>query len=305
MTLRFDLLGAGALVAAAATVAISAAPASAAPAGKSAATKVSPAHAKQGMAYGRAVAALPDWNGVWQFIGDFVFDPATAVNTHDGKAGTDFGTPGGSYMKPPYKPEWQAEYDRHIKATAEGKATDPVADCRVEGIPRDLGAVPGAIEIVVLPKVTFMSWAWFDQTRRIYTDGRPHPPRDVAYERDLGHSIGHWEGDTLVVDTVDMRAGYYDQTEAPYSAKLHMVERLHVLDSGILQDDITLEDPVMLTRPWHVTRQFRRAPVEYHDKTRPGPDWNDVESVFCTNNRNATVNGVQSVQLPGETPVRP
>jgi len=84
---------------------------------------------------------------------------------------------------------------------------------------------------------------------QIYLDGRPHPadPNPAWY----GHSIGHWDGDTLVVDRVafDDRV-YLDQESHPHSDKLHVIERYHRPDAGHLEIEITVDDPGILAKPW-------------------------------------------------------
>jgi hypothetical protein len=84
---------------------------------------------------------------------------------------------------------------------------------------------------------------------QIYLDGRGHPadPNPAWY----GHSIGHWDGDTLVVDRVafDDRV-YLDQESHPHSDKLHIIERYHRPDMGHLEIEITVDDPGVLAKPW-------------------------------------------------------
>ena len=108
--------------------------------------------------------------------------------------------------------------------------------------------------------------------RRIFTDGRGHPP-DLE-KTWMGDSIGHWEGDTLVVDTIGTHAGPLNGSGAtvlvlasdkeprlPYSESLHVTERIHMLDHGkYLEDEITFDDPVMYTHPFKQNRFLRRAP---------------------------------------------
>ena len=94
---------------------------------------------------------------------------------------------------------------------------------------------------------------------QIYTDGRSHPkdPNPAWY----GHSIGHWEGDTLVVDRVafDPRV-WLDQDAHPHSDKLHIVERYRRPDLGHLESEITVEDPGVLAKPWTMKRVSDLAP---------------------------------------------
>lgn len=96
---------------------------------------------------------------------------------------------------------------------------------------------------------------------QIYLDGRAHPedPNPAWY----GHNIGHWEGDTLVVDRVgfDERA-YLDQDQHPHSAKLHIIERYRRPDRGHLETEITVDDPGILAKPWTMKRVSELAPTE-------------------------------------------
>jgi hypothetical protein len=108
----------------------------------------------------------------------------------------------------------------------------------------------------------------------------------------MGHSIGKWEGDVLAVDTVGMFAGIFDRTGAPHSAKLHMTERMRLVDPDTIEVQMTFEDPVAFTRPWKITRTLKRRP------------YNPVQLMgsYCEGgNRNAIVNGAQTAILATDT----
>jgi hypothetical protein len=94
--------------------------------------------------------------------------------------------------------------------------------------------------------------------RQIFLDGRPHPTEwNPAW---MGHSVGHWEGDTLVIDTVgfnEITPGFGIHTE-----KLHVVERMRRPDKGHLEVEITAEDPDAYTKPWTTTIYGALAPQE-------------------------------------------
>jgi hypothetical protein len=96
---------------------------------------------------------------------------------------------------------------------------------------------------------------------QIYLDGRGHPedPNPAWY----GDNVGHWEGDTLVVDRVgfDDRA-YLDQDQHPHGPKLHVIERYRRLDMGHLETVVTVEDPKILAKPWTFKRISELAPTE-------------------------------------------
>jgi hypothetical protein len=101
--------------------------------------------------------------------------------------------------------------------------------------------------------------------RHIYTDGRAHPPKDELWPTRMGDSIGHWEGDTLVVDTVATKpqiriqeAGVFF-TVVPMSGQLHFVERIRMVNHNQMQIQFTTEDPAALVKPMVVTLTHERV----------------------------------------------
>lgn len=95
--------------------------------------------------------------------------------------------------------------------------------------------------------------------RVVYMDGRPHPADIADYPDFMGHSIGKWEGDTLVVDTVGMNdRSWLDTAGHEHSAKLHLIERIKKVGNDKLEWTATFEDPVFFTKPWSITRTFTR-----------------------------------------------
>ncbi len=249
-------------------------------------------------AYGAELASLPDWTGVWTPLEGITFPgPKFTVLAKDpagGEGGFSYGPLPGSYITGvPYKPEYQKRYDALVKRGAEEFfVDDPVGNCMLpHGMPRVMGGAPGPIEIVVTPQQTWMIWDYMNELRRIYTDGRSHPTGDEAWPTVMGHSIGHWEGKTLVVDTVNMMAGQFDRTGAPHSDQIHLMERITKVDDGRLQIDMVVEDPVMFTGPWKVTRYFGK-----HANQKL-----NVEGTYCDNQRNESDSeGNQSATLPGD-----
>ena len=115
------------------------------------------------------------------------------------------------------------------------------------------------------------------EVRHIYTDGRPHTAKDDLWPTPWGDSIGHWEGQTLVVDTIEVNtppglgggdgsaivAGGGDSDEyaliAVFSAEARFTERIRMLDRDHLEDQMTIFDPSNFTMPWHISRQYRRV----------------------------------------------
>jgi hypothetical protein len=107
--------------------------------------------------------------------------------------------------------------------------------------------------------------------RQVFLDGRAHPA-DVSPTW-MGHSIGRWDGDTLVIDTV----GYNEKTwlpgRLPHTERLHAIERYRRLDLGRLEVSVTLEDPDALIKPWQSTRIWELVPGE------------EIQEYVCENNR--------------------
>ena len=95
--------------------------------------------------------------------------------------------------------------------------------------------------------------------RHIYTDGRSHPPADELWPTKMGDSIGHWEGDTLVVDTIatkpELQLLLHEafRVAVPMSSQLHFTERIRMVNPNEMQIHFTAEDPIALARPIQVT----------------------------------------------------
>jgi hypothetical protein len=169
------------------------------------------------------------------------------------------------------------------------KVYDPMSSCKVpHGMPRIIGGGPGPTEFLVTPGQTIIIWDYMNEMRRIYTDGRPHPPAAEFPPSHMGHSIGHWEGDTLVVDTRYIKAGIYDRSGAPHSDQVHLVERIRRLDEKTMEFDETIDDPVMFTGPWKVRRVYF--------------SWGNggLEGSYCENNRNPVTEQGQTAVLGSE-----
>lgn len=186
----------------------------------------------------------PNWNGVWTRAGSINWDPTL---------------PDGQLDRPLLTPPYQARFERTLAARAAGRPTeDPTASCVPPGMPRIMNMVY-PMEIFQRPGQVAIFAEWQSQVRRIYTDGRGHPADlDRSFN---GHSIGHWEGRDLVVDTVGMREDIVlTQTGITLGSQLRVAERFHQVDENTLTDTITLTDPEALRAPWTVTKTFHRAP---------------------------------------------
>ncbi len=201
--------------------------------------------------------ALPDWSGVWQMIGNTVFDQATKTPER-GVAGLP-----NTREAVPYNAEWQAKYEANIAKVAIDRWPDPLTNCGTpSGFPRDLNT-PDTNEFVVRPEESWILTENGPNVVRIYTDGRGHPPPDEVWPTYTGDSVGHWEGDTLVFDTIGLK-GFpeviIDRTGAINSPALHVTTRMRKVDDHTIEAQMTLEDPVAFSRPWQVTKRFRKLP---------------------------------------------
>ena len=152
----------------------------------------------------------------------------------------------------PYTPAWQAAYTARRIAERDGHPFgDPAAMCWPQGMYKAYVGYDSPIEITETPGRVQMVHERLTEVRRIYTDGRGHPTGDALTHTAEGDSIGHWEGDTLVVDTIGLRKEF-TLSPAPgliHSDAMHTTERFTRVDANTLKIQITVEDPKALTRP--------------------------------------------------------
>jgi hypothetical protein len=206
----------------------------------------------------RPYASLPDWSGVWQMNGNTVFDHST-VEPANGAAGV-----AKVRERPPYNAAWEAKYQSNIEKIAADRWPDPLTFCGVPaGFPRALN-VPDTYEFVVRPEQTWLLTENGPNVVRVYTDGRSHPPADEVWDTYSGDSVGHWDGDVLVFDTIAMRGDgstIIDRTGVVHSNALHVVTRMRKIDANTMEAQMTLDDPIAFTRPWVVTKRYRKLPA--------------------------------------------
>jgi len=209
---------------------------------------------KSTKAAARPVSSLPDWAGIWTF---------------------DFSGPRGVKPEEPVlTPTSAAELKALQEAEAKNEEPPTVsANCLPPGMPTIMFQ-PYDVEFLFTPgRVTIIQEAYM-QVRRVFTDGRGHPPDvDPTFN---GHSIGHWEGDTLVVDTIGLGhrtpLGFNRLDHGP---NLRIVERIHLVAPDKLEDEMTLTDPDVLEKPWHMARTYTRH-----------RDLDQLEFICEENNRN-------------------
>ena len=136
---------------------------------------------------------------------------------------------------------------------------DPDANCTLSGVPRlDLGPKP--FKILQSPDEVVILYQAFTTFRQVFTDGRPLP--EDPQPSWLGYSVGKWDKDTLVVDTIGFNdTTWLDNAGSPHSESLHVTERFYRRDKEHLDIQITIDDPKTFRHPFTVTQHARLAPA--------------------------------------------
>ena len=204
-----------------------------------------------------ALDKLPDWGGVW------------VMEFQKGAPPNPAPEPKGAYKEHYLKLKAEADAN-HGEFPREGRSY-----CAPPGMPYQMGLAQYPIEFLFTPgRVTVLMEAW-TQWRRIYTDGRGHP--DGLEATFYGDSIGHWDGQTLVVDTVGLKPGALIAQGVGHSDKETISERIHLspTDPDQLMDEITITDPEALEKPWSATYRYRRH-----------REWEILEFACAENDRN-------------------
>lgn len=213
-------------------------------------------------------ATGPDISGVWrQHAPPEARSYALYTFTKESAPMTPWALEKFKQAKPSFGPRSSPDSNDPVNPT-----TGNSVGCFPPGVPR-IYLQPFPMEIIQIPGRVLILYEFDHFFRQIWTDGRGH---DTALpETYMGDSIGHWEGDTLVVDTVNFNdKTWLDRGGVPHSNKLHVVEHFHRVNADTLQIDITMEDPIALTRPWSGTQYFQLR-----------PKWNIMEMV-CEDNAN-------------------
>jgi hypothetical protein len=199
--------------------------------------------------------SVPNISGVWQVRGfERQFRPVE----------------GGD---PPWQPWNKQAFDARAVAEKEGKPLyDPTAACLPSGTPR-LIAAPYPVEIVQTPDKTVFLYEAQHLFRVVHMNAK-HPAKvEPSF---MGHAIGWWEGDTLVIDTVGLvKETQIDEAGTLHSEQLHVVERIRRVDDT-LEIVFTIEDPKAFTKTWTSKRVWRWR-----------PDVRFLEYICEENNRNA------------------
>ena len=196
-----------------------------------------------------ALAQLPDWSGVW----------TPTLKDQDARMKSN---------PIPWNAAAAAEIAKLVAAEKAGNPKGLFVNCLPESMPSWMLITHNALEFLFTPgRVTLLGESDGNRLRRIYTDGRPHPADpDPTFH---GHSIGHWENKTLVVDTVAvLPETYIASSEAiglPNNGDMHIVERIHLVGPDTLNDDLEISAPHVLTRTWKTKLVLFRQRAKKYD----------------------------------------
>jgi hypothetical protein len=205
----------------------------------------------------RAEASRPDFTGVWAIYRGAPAPPA----------------PGPLVLKPEYAKIYDAQRAAQAEATKRGEQlANASVQCVPYGVPNMMSVAVYPVEFIQSPRqLTIISEA-FSEVRRVYLD-RPQAPIDDVAPGYYGRSVGHWDGDALVIDTIGIKPTVAGYRGMPHSERMHITERLKLVAPDILHDQIMIEDPVVLEKPVTYTTSYKRS-----------PNYEMVEFV-CDNNR--------------------
>jgi hypothetical protein len=173
-------------------------------------------------------------------------------------------------LSSPILQPWAREkLKEHNDKVLAGKATFPTrAYCLPMGVPGFLLDPIMPIYIVQSPKIVTMTYQADAQVRRIYMTDRHSANAKPSW---YGESIGHYEGDELVVDTTGLNTKtMIDDFDTPHTEQLHVVERFRLRDNGmVLEVNVHVEDPGAFTTPWNAIQRFRRVEPGVADNKDP------------------------------------
>ena len=188
----------------------------------------------------RTPEGRPDLNGIWQTLNAASWD----VRPHNAQDGVPAGLGVVEGGEIPYRPWAAAQQERNY---ANRLSDDPVRKCYLPGVPR-ITYMPFPFRILQTPDHVVVTYEFAHAVRIIYTDGSGHPlPNDFW----MGDSRGHWDGDTLVVDTTHFNGlTWFDAAGNFHGDQLQVVERYTPITPYHVDYEVTIEDPEVFTRPW-------------------------------------------------------
>ena len=231
----------------------------------------------------QAFAALPDWTGLWESDINTLFrNPSGHL-----EGAKDFEEIGHSKVvgHPPLNAQWEQKYQAAVNNRAAMAAAAAAGKHCNTTFPLTMDWA-GIFQVAVTPEETLFVFE-HGEVRHIYTDGRSHPGKDDLWPTPMGDSIGHWQGETLVIDTVARTPGPIGVGPNDLSDRAHFTERLRRIDQNTLEDLLTIDDPLRFTRPWQLTIRYTRV-----------TDLDRMLPYDCEHDRNPVVNGKLTIEPP-------
>jgi hypothetical protein len=207
---------------------------------------------QQGYQAPQTADGKPDLNGIWQAVSSAHFDvephaarfgPVVEMAAHGAIPGGLGIVQGGEI---PYRPEARAKQQENLQYWLE---RDPATKCYMPGVPRAT-YMPFPFQLVQTPEYVLLAYEFASASRIVYMD---RPDFEAPVDSWMGHNIGSWDGDTLVIDvTAQMPDTWLDQSGNHHSNSIHVVERYTALSENHLMYEATITDPETYTRPWTI-----------------------------------------------------
>ena len=194
----------------------------------------------------RTPAGVPDFEGIWQARNAASFDVAEIAEGHE----------------IPYRAD-------ALEREQKSDRVDPIAHCAMPGVPR-ITYMPFPFQIIQRPEIVVFVYEYLHNHRIVHTQPREHLDGIDFW---LGNSVGHWEGNTLVIDVTNLGdKTWLDGARHTHSDALHVVERYTRTGPDTIRYEATIEDPNTYTRPWKIGMLL-------HRHTEPGFELKEQE---CT-----------------------
>lgn len=208
---------------------------------------VQPVEGQQGYQAPRTADGMPDLNGIWQAVSSAHYDiephaarfgPVVEMAAHGAIPGGLGIVEGGEI---PYRPEARAAQQENLQYWME---RDPAIKCYMPGVPRAT-YMPYPFQLVQTPEYVLLAYEFASASRIVYMD---RPDFEAPVDSWMGHNIGRWEGETLVIDvTAQMPDTWLDQSGNHHSNSIHVEERYTALSENHLMYEATITDPETYT----------------------------------------------------------
>ena len=189
---------------------------------------------------------------------------------------------------PPFQPWAAALLEKRLSEADAGRAfATTMSRCLTAGMPQVMYTPSSqAIKFIEKPDAITILVEELNTFRQVYMNVPHSKDPEPGF---MGESVGHWEGDTLVIDTI----GFNDETTldfvgTPHSDQMHIIEHIRRIGPDEIENRITIDDPKTYTRAWNMERVVSRKDPEAR-----------LQEYACVNNRNPSVGGVSTVTTPG------